>query len=130
MTPLSKKQISEYGKTIRALLKQLDRSASRCLFVDPLIRGTPQEVLRRCGKPRCACMTDDTKRHGPYKVISVFRDGKQRQVPLRKDQHHLWQLAEHYQYQVKQLRLCKQTAARLLNLMAEVIEKRLRKFPK
>ena len=126
---MTAEQLSAYRKRIRVLVKQMDRLSSRCLFPDPLIRGTPVEVMRTCGKQSCKCMKDPKDRHGPYKVISVVRNGKQRPIALSKDKAELWALAQHYQFQVAKLSELKKTSAELWDVVWEVIERRLQQFP-
>lgn len=126
MTP---DELSAYRKRIRLLVIQIDRLSSRCLFNDPLIRGTPVEVMRTCGKKTCKCMKDRKDRHGPYKVISVLRDGKQRPIPLSKDKLGLWDLVQRYQFQVAKLSELKKVSVELSDLVWTVIEKRLQQFP-
>ena len=123
-------QISSYRQTIRQLNEKIDRLSSRCLFTDELIHGTPAEVFRKCGRKNCKCAEDEKQRHGPYKVIQVIRKGKSRQVCLRREQEHLWGLAVHYRHQVEKLSELKQFCEKLQDVVAEVIEKRKREFPK
>lgn len=126
MTP---EQLSAYRKRIRILVTQIDRLSSRCLFSDPIIRGTPVEVMRTCGKKSCKCMKDRKDRHGPYKVVSVIRDGKQRPIPIGKDKVELWSLVQRYQFQVEKLSELKKRTLELSDVVWEVIEKRLQQFP-
>lgn len=121
--------LSRYRQTIRKLTDRIEHLASRCLYADPLIHGSPAEVFRKCGRANCKCATRDDARHGPYKVIQVVRDGKSRQVCLRRDQENLWQLARHYQFQTEKLAELKELCQELQQTMAEVIEKRLQEFP-
>jgi hypothetical protein len=126
---MTAEQLSAYRKRIQVLLKQIDRLSSRCLFPDPLIRGTPVEVMRTCGKQTCKCMKDPKDRHGPYKVIAVVKDGKQRSIPLGKDKQELWSLVQRYQFQIKKLSELKNAASELVDVVWEVIERRLQQFP-
>jgi len=57
------------------------------------------------------------------------RDGKSRQVCLRRKQEEQWQLAEHYQYQMEKLAELKETCLELQQTVTEIIEKRVQKFP-
>jgi len=127
---LTKKQLSRYRQSMRQRLKRIDWLASRCLFVDPLIHGSPAEVYRRCGRKACACTTDDNKRHGPYKVIQVVKQKHSRQICLRRDQEQLWPLAQHYQHQMQRLSELKQECQSLQDMVREVIDKRTMEFPK
>ena len=122
-------EISEFRKKIGIILREIGRLATRCLYPDPLIRGTPQQVFRRCGKATCKCMKEPPERHGPYMVISVFRNGRQRQIPVGKDVKRSLELAKHYQSQMGYLSELKGEFEQLLKLVAAVIEKRIEEFP-
>lgn len=126
---ITKEQLSRYRRSIGQLVKKVNWLASRCLFVDPLIHGSPAEVYRRYGRKGCACGTDDNKRHGPYKVIQVVRQKRSRQVCLRRDQEKLWLPAQHYQYQVKKLSELKRACQALQDIVQEVIDQRTMEFP-
>jgi len=39
--------------------------------------GTLRETYQRCGKPSCACATDDDQKHGPYYIWTATNKGKQ-----------------------------------------------------
>jgi len=127
---LTKQTLSRYRQEFRRLQKEIDRLTSRCLFDDPLIQATPGEVYRTCGKKTCKCMQDKDKRHGPYLVIQVYRDGKQRQISLKKEQKDTWDKAKHYQFQIECLGKLKDSCKELQSLVAEVIEKRTEEFLK
>lgn len=122
-------QLSRYRQSIRKLVEKIDRLSSRCLFSDPLIHGTPAEVFRKCGRSGCKCGLDSKDRHGPYKVIQVKRDGKQRQVCLRRDQEELFELAKRYQFQIEKFSELKGTCDELQATILEIIEKRKKEFP-
>lgn len=126
---LKSSQLSFYRQRIHQLIKKVELLSSRCLFVDSLIHGTPAEVYRKCGRSNCKCAKNDKDRHGPYKAIQITRNGKQRQVSLRKDQTDLWEKAQHYQYQIKKLTELKKTCTELQDIVIEVIQKRIQEFP-
>ena len=126
---LTSSQLSLYRQTIRKLMTRIERLSSRCLFIDELIHGSPTEVFRKCGRANCKCATSASERHGPYKVIQVVRDGKSRQVCLRKDQAELWDLAKRYQFQVDKLAELKTACQELQTTAAEIVELRVRDFP-
>jgi hypothetical protein len=126
---IDSKEISRYRQSLRQLIQKIDRLSSRSLFNDPLIQGTPAEVFRKCGRPNCKCASSDKHRHGPYKVIQVTRNGRQRQVCLRKDQDDLWDMAKYYQHQIKKLSELKDVCLDLQNTVAKVIKNRLKEFP-
>ena len=130
MQPLTAQIISRYRQLFRGLIKDIDRAASRCLFSDTLIQGSPAEVYRTCGKASCKCMKSKEDRHGPYLVIQIYRDGRQRQVAIKKEQKQLWDKAKHYQFQLECLAKLKLSCDELQKLVAEIIERRLEEFPK
>jgi len=129
MSRLSKKQLSRYRQSIRQQLEKLEKLAFRCLYSDPVICATPNEVYRKCGKKNCKCV-DPYKRHGPYKVLTITIDGRQRQFSIRKNEEDLWGKAVHYQYQIKQLTDFKHVAAEVADIIKEVIELRTEEFKK
>lgn len=126
---ISRQQLSRYRKDFSDKLVELKRLVFPAAVVDSLIRGTPNEVYRTCGSKSCRCNEGGDKRHGPYKVIQVVIDGKQRQIPLRKGQEDLFQEAKYYQEQMEHLKKMRQTYQALEHVFLAVIEKRLRDFP-
>lgn len=126
---ITPEQLSRYRQSIRKLSDKIAHLASRSLFSDPLIHGTPAEVFRKCGRANCKCTLNSENRHGPYKVIQVIRDGKSKQVCLRREQEDLWELAKHYQYQIEKIAEIKKACQELQQMMTAVIEKRVREFP-
>ena len=56
----------------------------RALSYAPLMRGSIVERRRRCGRARCACVTDPAARH-PGTVLVVSLNGKSQSIPLRRE---------------------------------------------
>jgi hypothetical protein len=54
----------------------------RALTLEPLMRGSVVDRLRRCGKPNCACATDPASRHGG-RFLTVHLDGRTRALHVR-----------------------------------------------
>lgn len=52
----------------------------------PMRRGSVSERTIRCGKPNCACATDDKARHGPYFSLTQAVEGKTRSRFLNAEQ--------------------------------------------
>ena len=129
MSKLTLEQLSNYRKQIYKKLDRLKHAATRCLFSDPLIKATPNKVFRKCGKKNCKC-TDPQHRHGPYYVLTVFEDGKQKQYSLKKEDKELLKMAEHYQYQMDQLKLVKTITNEIIELAEEIINRRTEEFKK
>lgn len=123
-------ELSKYRQRLRQLIEIIDNLSYQCAYSDPLIQGTPGEVFRTCGKKNCKCANNPGKRHGPYLVIQVRQNNKQRQITLRQDQKEIWQQAKNYQKQQKMLLLLKKTCAELTGTVREVLTKRLEESPK
>ena len=130
MSRLTSTQISAYRKKLREMMKKLDWLANRCLFKDIIIKGKPFEVYRKCGKLGCKCAKDPRQRHGPYHVVTVVENGRQKQYSLRKNEEALWQQVVHYQYQLGKLKKFTEQAEEIASLIEEVIQKRTKEFKK
>ena len=69
------------------------------------------------------------RRHGPYKVISVYKNNKQRQISIKKTKVELWDQAVHYQYQIKSLNESKKIFKEIEKIINTIIQLRLKEFP-
>lgn len=58
------------------------REQLRALSLEPLMRGSLVERLRRCGRPNCACAQDPRRRHGG-KFLTVQLGGRTRALHVR-----------------------------------------------
>jgi hypothetical protein len=126
---MSTTQLSAYRQNLRKLLEKIEGLSFQCAYTDSLIQGTPGEVFRTCGQKNCKCATDPANRHGPYLVVQFYQDKKQRQVSLKKEQKEIWQKAKNYQKQIKTLLQLKKTCTELTDLVHEILNNRLEKFP-
>lgn len=124
---MSNTEISKYRKYLRELLNDIEKHAFFCAYSDDLIQGVASEVYRRCGKKGCGC-TNDAERHGPYFVIQLYENKKQRQVALRKEEKHLWQMVKNYQLQIDSLLKLKKLCNKLCNEVRIIIKKRVKKL--
>ena len=124
---MSSTEISQHRKYLRELLDKIEKHAFFCAYPDDLIQGVASEVYRRCGKKGCKC-TDDDKRHGPYLVVQLYDNKKQRQVALRKEERNLWQMVKNYQLQIDSLLELKKTCNKLCNEVNIIIKKRVKKL--
>jgi len=122
-------EISQYRKTLQQLINKIEKLAFYSAYPDPLIRGTPGEVLRSCGRKTCPCATNPKERHGPYLVIQIYQGKKQRQVSVRKDEKDVWKKAKHYQKNAKSLLELKHTCAVLAETVREILDKRIEEWP-
>lgn len=126
---ISRRQLSQHRKEFLSKLFDLKELVFKSAASDFLIRGTPNTVYRTCGSKSCRCNEGGDKRHGPYQVIQVVIEGKQRQIPLRKGQDNLFQAAKLYQEQMEYLKEMRLAYCELENLFLNIIEIRLKDFP-
>jgi len=129
MMTMSSTEISEHRKYLRELLDKIEKHVFFCAYADDLIQGVASEVFRRCGKKNCKC-ANDAERHGPYLVVQLYENKKQRQVALRKEQKHLWQQVKNYQTQIDSLLELKKICAKLCDAVNNIIRLRLKKMEK
>lgn len=122
-------ELSKYRQRLRQLLDTIDKLAFQCAYQDGLIQGTPGEVFRTCGRKNCKCALDPAERHGPYLVIQIYQDKKQRQVAIKQDHQEYWQKAKNYQKQMQTLAKLKEACEQLTDKVREVLNQRLEKFP-
>ena len=127
---ITSNELSKYRQQLRQLIEMINKLTYQCAYSDALIKGTPGEVFRTCGQKNCKCATDPKLRHGPYLVIQVYQDKKQRQIALRKEQKDIWQKAKNYQKQITTLAQLKKTCSELTETVHDVINKRLEELPK
>ena len=56
---------------VERLHAKVDRLAGQAPALGECVRGTVVERRTRCGKPTCACASDDERRHGPYHYLVI-----------------------------------------------------------
>lgn len=126
---MSTTRLSSHRHRLRQLLDKIEKLSFQCAYADPLIQGTPGEVFRTCGQKNCKCATDSAERHGPYLVVQIYQNKKQRQVALRKDQKEIWQQAKNYQKQMKALLELKKICSELTDTIREILTERIEELP-
>jgi hypothetical protein len=126
---MSTAELSTQRKHLHQLLDKIEKLSFMCAYSDPLIQGTPGEVFRTCGQENCRCAKDPAQRHGPYMVIQVYQDKKQRQVALKKEQKDIWELAKNYQKQMKTLLELKRLCSQLTDKVENILMRRIKKWP-
>ncbi len=122
-------ELSKFRKKVCKVVSRIQHLSERSLFSDGLIKGTPGILYKKCGRPTCKCNLDDKNKHGPYKNIQIYKDNKQKLIPLKKCDEHYWDLAKRYQYQIEKLKELDEAHAELKTIIKEVISKRVVKFP-
>ena len=98
-----KAQIEADSKRFQELKADLER-------IEYFSKGTVLARMIKCGKPKCPCGADPTKRHGPYFEWTYKEQGKTVNVRLTA------QAAPFFQAASKQYRKLKSTLARLEKL--------------
>ena len=93
-------------------------------FEDVLLGGTPVETYKTCGKVSCKCTEGGDRRHGPYLAVQIRHEGKQRNLTLKQAERHFFEMAQHYQYQIRNRRKLKALQAELLEAFDKMIEAR------
>jgi HEPN domain-containing protein len=125
MKRISNEKISRYKKILRQLIDELDKKAFKSIYPDTLFRGSPVEVYRKCGKKNCKCTKGGENRHGPYKVIQVNRDGKQRQLTIKPGQEKYFEMAKSYVWHSNNYRSIKELLNKIDKLIETIINERL-----
>lgn len=120
---ITSEEISRYRKRLRDLMDQIQKKVFQSAYPDPLIQGVAGEVFRRCGKKNCKCVDEDN-RHGPYRIIQLYENKKQRQISLNAEKKHLWQFAQNYQTQLHNFLELKSMCAELINDVDAILQKR------
>lgn len=126
---LSNQQLSQYRQSFNELVSKIESLCFKLASSEALIKGSPGEVYRTCGRSYCPCSQDKAKRHGPYRVIQVRRSGKSRQVSLKKTQEAEWQKAQRYQQTMQLYVDLKSSMQALEQLVKELLKKRIEEFP-
>ena len=107
---MSRVSVSKSG--IRAVepTAALQRHAQRFLElrrgleqIEYFCKGTVLKRMMKCGKARCACASDPTKRHGPYFEITYKANGKTVNVKLSPEAAPLYQAAARQYRKLKAL---------------------------
>jgi len=66
-------------------------------------KGTVLKRMMKCGKARCACASDATKRHGPYYELTYKANGKTVNVKLSTEAAPLYKAAAQQYRKLKRL---------------------------
>lgn len=93
-------------------------------YADLLLGGTPVETYKTCGKATCKCSAGGSNRHGPYLAVQIRHAGRQRNLTLKKTERHFFEMAQHYQYQVRNRHKIVLLYAELLDAFDKMIEAR------
>jgi hypothetical protein len=84
----------------RRRFEELKRELQRLEYFS---KGTVLKRMMKCGKARCACRTDPTKRHGPYFEWTYKANGKTVNVRLTPDAAPLYKAASQQYRKLKTL---------------------------
>jgi hypothetical protein len=84
--------------------------------IEYFCKGTVLKRMMKCGKARCVCASDSTKRHGPYFELTYKAKGKTDNVKLSPEAAPLYQAA------AKQYRKLKTLLNRLDRLSKTILQ--------
>ena len=97
---MSRVSVSKSGLRSDAQNASLERHTQRFLElrrgmeqIDCFCKGTVLKRMMKCGKARCACASDPTKRHGPYFELTYKANGKTINVKLSPEAAPLYRAA-------------------------------------
>ena len=88
--------LQRYAQRFRELKRGLEQIEYFC-------KGTVLKRMMKCGKPRCACASDPTKRHGPYFELTYKANGKTVNVKLSPQAAPLYKAAVQQYHHLKTL---------------------------
>jgi len=71
--------------------------------IEYFCKGTVLKRMMKCGKARCACASDPTKRHGPYFELTYKANGKTINVKLSPEAAPLYKAAAQQYRRLKTL---------------------------
>lgn len=125
---MTNQEISYYRKQINSIVRKLDQLAFKCAHKDPLIKGSPGRIYRQCGKKTCKFSQGTHNRHGPYYVIQIQKNGRQRQIFLGKSVEEAWLKVTSYQKQMRYLKEIKFCSEELIAMVENVINKRTEEY--
>jgi len=124
MKTLHPQYLSEWRKKVASKLERLKRLYMKGCSSELLFHGQPTAVYRKCGKEQCKCTEGGGKRHGPYSIIRINREGKRRQITLKRNEMHFYEMAERYQEQVRNRRKIIELQKEVLSMLDELSGKR------
>ncbi len=88
--------LDRYRRRFEELKRELQQLEYFC-------KGTVLKRMMKCGKARCSCRTDPTKRHGPYFEWTYKANGKTVNVKLTPDAAPLYKAASQQYRKLKTL---------------------------
>jgi hypothetical protein len=101
--------LAKHAQRFQELKRGLDQLEYFC-------KGTVLKRMTKCGKAYCACLSDPTKRHGPYFELTYKVEGKTVNVRLSP------QAAPLYRAASAQFRKLKTTLQRLEKISQTVLQ--------
>ena len=107
---MSRVSVSKRGIPAGKPNASLQRHAQRFLElrrgfeqIEYFCKGTVLKRMMKCGKARCACASDPTKRHGPYFELTYKANGKTINVKLSPEAAPLYMAAARQYHKLKTL---------------------------
>lgn len=125
MKKVNKEYLSRYRQEVHRKGEELKRLCLIAADESALLAGTPVETYKTCGKPHCKCAQGGDQRHGPYMAVQIRRDGKQRNLTLKKSESEFLEMAREYQHQMRTRLELVALQSELLELVDQMIEARV-----
>ena len=86
---------------VRAQAQRFRQARRELLQLKYFVKGTVLKRMMKCGRPRCACQSDPSKRHGPYFEWTYKANGKTVNVKLTAESAPLYKAANKQQRKLK-----------------------------
>jgi hypothetical protein len=124
MKRVSKECLSRFRQDVQRTSEKLKDACLAFAGESPLLAGTPVRTYKTCGKPNCKCQEGGDSRHGPYLAVQIRREGKQRNLTLKKSEVEFFEMAQEYQRRMQDRETVKELERELLEKVDKMIETR------
>jgi hypothetical protein len=104
---------SRVRQSVHRLVAESARLVEPFFAREPVLRGTVYELRRKCGKPRCVCVTEGRLHRSM--VLSFAEDGRRGLMVVPADQLGAWRILTQ---RARELRLAR---ARLVKVHAKIL---------
>ena len=120
--PSTSASVFRHQEAIRRNAERFERIKAELQRLECICKGTVLKRMMKCGKARCACASDPTKRHGPYFELTYKSNGKTVNIALSADAAPLYQAASRQYRKLKALITRLETLSKsMLRHQAEIV---------
>ncbi len=118
MNKVNRIDLSQIRKKVEILNEARRKLTFRLLCGQPLIQGIAYKIFKKCGKKNCKCRKGQL--HGPYPVLSLYKDGKQKLIVIKKGEiAQIVQKAHRYRNHRRMLAMIGRANKEINNLLEE-----------